>query len=72
MEVPEEFGGSPTIDELPEHFSTHDVGPRLFVRSILGKATAAPNFDDGYRDQQVIQAAIDANATGCRVSIDLD
>lgn len=72
LEVPVELGGSPTIDEMLDHYSTYDAGPRLFVRSILGDAAAAPTFDDGYRVQQVIQAAVDSNATGCRVSIDLD
>lgn len=71
LEIPD-TGGSPTIEDLIHHFTTHDVGPRLFVRSILGDATPEPTFDDGYRVQQVIQAAVDSDATGRRVSIDLD
>ena len=69
LEIPVEFGGKPSFDGLPDYFASHDIGPQLFVRSILGQAVPAPTFDDGYRIQRVMDAAIESNSRGVRIAI---
>jgi predicted dehydrogenase len=50
-------------------FTTQSVGPRLFIDSILADRTVFPNFWDGYRNQQIIDAAILSNEVRCSVEI---
>jgi predicted dehydrogenase len=45
------------------------AGCRAFIDAVLDDKSAYPNFYDGWRVQQVIDAALESNETGCRVSI---
>ena len=45
------------------------VGNRLFVDAILEDLPAAPSFYDGWKAQQVIDAAIESHRSGTRVSV---
>jgi hypothetical protein len=45
------------------------VGPRLFVDAILNDYLPTPNFYDGFKVQQVMDAAIKSHATGCWVDV---
>lgn len=69
LEIPAEFGRCPPLSEMPDYFASNDIGPRLFVRSILGQAVPAPTFDDGYRIQQVMDAAVESDSKGARIAI---
>ena len=60
-------------EELPfdvvESYKTNPVGPRLFVDAILDDKPIYPGLYEGYKVQQVIDAAKESHRTGCRVSI---
>lgn len=50
-------------------FTQNRAGARLFIDAILHDEPLAPNFDDGYKVQQVIDAAIESDQMGCAVTI---
>jgi predicted dehydrogenase len=63
----------PISEEVPfhvvEYFKNHPVGPRLFVDSILDDKLIYPGLYEGYKVQQVIDAALESHRTGCRIVI---
>jgi predicted dehydrogenase len=50
-------------------FREQPIGPRQFVDSILNDQPIAPGLDEGYKTQQVIDAALKSHETGQRVLI---
>jgi predicted dehydrogenase len=52
-----------------ELFRSQPIGPRLFVDSILDDKPIYPGLYEGYKVQQVIDAALESHRTGGRVSI---
>jgi predicted dehydrogenase len=69
LEVPEEFlqgteSGNP-FDVMAKHL----VGPKLFVDAILRDYMPDPSFVQGYKVQQVLDAAIESHVTGTRIAI---
>lgn len=50
-------------------FFKQSVGCRLFIDCVLDGQTAEPNLYDGYKTQQVIDAAIQSHYTGRRITI---
>jgi predicted dehydrogenase len=69
LEVPEEFLHGVSNGDIGAVFSAHLIGPRLFVDSVLHDYMPTPNFRQGYRVQQVIDAAIESHTTGRRISL---
>ncbi len=59
--VPAALLPAPHMDHLLAPYLGQSVGPRLFVDSIIENRLASPNFYDGYRVQQVINAALDSH-----------
>ena len=59
----------PFVQQMLQVFAEQPVGDRLFIDAILGAASAQPSFYDGYRAQQVVDAAIESAETGRRVSL---
>lgn len=59
----------PVWSQFPGAFQSQPIGTRLFVDSILGGTPAVPGFADGWRAQEVIDAAFESNATGCWVTL---
>ena len=68
---------------MPDHFHPFDddrdarllpfrLMVREFVRGIRGGTSPAPNFYDGYKCQQVLDAVVESSQTGRRVEIPLD
>jgi predicted dehydrogenase len=55
--------------QVPGLFTVQPIGPRLFIDSILEDKPASPNFYDGFKVQQVIDAALQSHQTGRQVSI---
>ncbi len=51
------------------YFGTHSIGPRQFVDAILDNQPIYPGLDEGYKVQQVIDAALESHRAGCRVVI---
>jgi predicted dehydrogenase len=69
LDIPPEFTRGFKEGDLFAHFMTESIGPRLFVDSILDGKDAEPNFYDGYLVQKVIDAALDSQRSGQRVTI---
>lgn len=74
LTIPDSFFGSidpsaPMVTQLEQQFSRQAVGPRLFIDSIVQDKEVAPNFYDGYRVQQVIDAALESHRSGCWVTV---
>ena len=52
-----------------ELFQNKSVGPRQFIDSILDDRQIYPGLYEGYKVQQVIDAALESHRSGCRVTI---
>lgn len=59
----------PPAERLWAMFRTQPVGDRAFVDAIRSGRPAAPSFYDGWKAQQVIDAALEASRTGRWVTI---
>jgi predicted dehydrogenase len=76
LSVPESYGApvSPSDADpfavLTQVFTRQQAGWRLFIDSILENRPASPSFYDGYKAQQVIDAALEANRTGHGIRIE--
>ncbi len=57
------------FETLPSLYQHQSVGPRQFIDAIIGGAPATPSFQDGYKAQAIIDAAIESDAKGCWVSV---
>ena len=57
------------ISPLFEVFQKTPVGDRLFIDSILDDSPITPDFLDGLRVQEVVDAALQSQETNCWVSI---
>ena len=69
LEIPDSYFGS---DGRENPFDFNDkpiVGPRLFVDAILNDQPLQPNYYDGYKVQQVIQAALESAEEGKAIKI---
>ncbi len=70
LSVPDEYFGDADRNDPFNVFQKQSIGPRLFVDAILNDLPVSPNFYDGYKVQQVIEAAIESDRTDCAVTID--
>ncbi|HNZ37484.1 MAG TPA: Gfo/Idh/MocA family oxidoreductase [Candidatus Marinimicrobia bacterium] len=70
LEIPASYWGDVNPAEPFGIFTRQAVGCRLFIDAILENRPVSPNFFDGYKVQQIIEAAIDSDRTGKRVAID--
>jgi predicted dehydrogenase len=70
LEIPNDYLQGVEPGEVLPVFTKHLVGPRLFVDAILRDYMPTPSFEQGYKVQQVIDAAVESHRTGQRVSID--
>ncbi|MDQ3005421.1 MAG: Gfo/Idh/MocA family oxidoreductase [Chloroflexota bacterium] len=64
LQVPDSYFGSDGRENLFGFNDKPILGPRLFVDAILNDQSLQPNFYDGYKAQQVIQAALESDKTG--------
>ena len=72
FQIPASYFGKEGREKPLEFIDKPILGPRLFVDSILNDMPVSPNFYDGYKAQQVIQAALESDATGKIVHINHD
>lgn len=75
LKIPDRLWGDidqtlPTFDQLLSFFKVKPVGPRLFIETILQENSAKPDFMEGVRVQQVIDAALRSHREGVRLVID--
>jgi predicted dehydrogenase len=69
LKVPDEFAQGADSGNPYDVMAKHLVGPKLFVDAILRDYMPDPSFVQGYKVQQVLDAAIESDATGRRVSL---
>jgi predicted dehydrogenase len=70
LEVPDSFWGDADPSDNSSIFAKNSVGTRAFIDTILEDRPVEPNFYDGYKAQQVIDAAFESHELGSVVSID--
>jgi len=74
LPIPDAYWGEidraqPYLAQLLELFATQPIGARQFIDSILADQSVSPNFHDGFKTQQVIEAALEAQRRGCWVDV---
>ena len=69
LEVPDSYWDGMNRTDFFELFTQMPFGVKSFVDAILEDRPITPNFYDGYKTQQVIEAAMKAYKTGTWVSI---
>lgn len=70
LAIPDNYWGNASRASAYEVFIKQSVGARLFVDSILAQRAVTPNFYDGYKAQQVVDAALESQRSGCTVRIE--
>ncbi len=70
LEVPESYWGAADRTDTMSIFTKNSVGTRAFIDAILDNRPVEPNFYDGFKAQQVIDAALASHEQGCAMSID--
>jgi predicted dehydrogenase len=74
LPIPDELWGevdrsaSPSA-QVPGLFAKHSVGSRQFIEAIVEDQPVSPNFYDGFKVQEVVDAAIESHRSGCWVSL---
>ena len=63
LAIPPEYGEHPAGDTIAL-FRERPIGVRAFVDAVAAGARPAPSFDDGWRAQEVIDAALRSAASG--------
>jgi len=58
------------FETIGPYFQSQPIGARAFVDAILSGSAACPSFDDGYRVQQVIGAALASHAGGTWAAVE--
>ncbi len=69
LTVPDSYWGDVSRTDPFEVFTKQPAGARLFVDAILEGRPVSPSFYDGYKAQQVIDAALESDRTGEAVAI---
>lgn len=74
LELPPDLIGGvdlsrPLLEWAREYFLTQPVGDRAFLEAIVSDRPAAPSFYDGWKAQEVIDAALESSRTGRWVTI---
>lgn len=70
LEIPEAYWNGVVPADPWQVFTSHPAGCRLFVDAIAHDHPVSPSFYDGYKAQQVIDAALEAHQSGRRVAIE--
>ena len=69
LPVPDHIQGTANLEEWLDPFVKQPVGARLFIDAILNDFRPSPDFHDGLRVQEVIEAAIKSTQEGCWVTL---
>ncbi|NTU63422.1 MAG: Gfo/Idh/MocA family oxidoreductase, partial [Chloroflexi bacterium] len=69
LAVPDSFWGPVDRSDPWNVFDKQSVGDRLFIDAILEDRPVSPNFYDGWKVQQVIDAAIESHDRGTWVAV---
>lgn len=69
IDIPEHYFEGIDNAEWGQVFLHQSAGPRAFIDAILSGQRMDPDFSDGYKAQQVVQAALDSHQMGKRVVV---
>lgn len=69
MEIPEAYLQGIPLNEPYRVFTSQSAGPRRFADAILQGQPASPDFYDGYKAQQVIEAALESQRSGRKITV---
>ena len=69
LPVPDSFWGDVDKSDPWNVFDNQSVGDRLFIDTIVEDRPVSPNFYDGWKVQEVIDAAIESHRSGSWVSL---
>lgn len=67
--IPERLFGLAPRDQPSAVFTTGSSGPRAWIDAILDGRPVSPDFEDGWRAQRVIDAALESARTRCWVAV---
>lgn len=67
--IPDELQQNLDEADLLDPYLKQSVGPRLFIDAILEDRPISPDFYDGFKVQEVIDAALESHRNGCWVSL---
>jgi predicted dehydrogenase len=70
LEIADSYFGNAGRENLFDYVDKPIVAPRLFVDAILNDKPLQPDFYDGYKAQQVIQAGLDSAKTGKAIQLE--
>ena len=56
-------------EQFARLFTEQSVGTRLFIDGIVDDRPVSPGFYDGMRVQAVLEAAFEADRSGCRATV---
>lgn len=70
LQIPEVYFGNTDPESPMQLFEKNSLGPRAFIDAILDDRIVHPNFYDGYKAQQVIEATLESNKSGQTIAID--
>ena len=69
LEVPASYWGDANWSDPFGFFATQPVGSRSFIDAIVADRPITPDFYDGFKVQQVIDAALLSHESGCAVNV---
>jgi len=72
LAVPEELRKNLDAREIYDPYIKQSAGPRLLIDAILEDRPISPDFYDGFKVQEVIDAALESHRSGCWVSLEGD
>ena len=67
--VPDDLWAGPPAGDPLDVMVKQSVGPRLFLDVILDNRPVAPSFYEGWKAQEVVDAALLSHQTGCRIPL---
>ena len=69
LSVPDRIMENVNSTDLQDPFVKQSVGPRLFIDAILEGKSASPDFFDGLKAQEIIDACIESDHRKCWISV---
>ena len=69
LTIPDDLWGGAAADNPLDVMVKQSVGPRLFIDAILENRPVAPSFYEGWKAQEVVDAALTAHQSGCWIAL---
>ena len=69
LQVPAKYLKNLDNTENRDPFTSQSAGPRAFIDAVLGETTSIPNFYDGLKNQEIIDAAQQSHKKGKWISV---